>query len=81
MGIPWWGASVRTPDEYREIADTYYRLAREAKTEDRLALLDLAQSWLAVASREDTKSARERRRGWHARAASTGRAFDRLERR
>jgi hypothetical protein len=82
MGIPWWGASVRTPDEYSEIAETYYRLAREAKTEaDRLALLDLARSWLAAASREDTKSARERRRGWHAWAASTGRVFDRPGRR
>ena len=82
MGIPWWGASVRTPDEYREIADTYYRLAREAKTEaDRLALLDLARSWLAAASREDTKSARERRRGWRARAASSRRVFDRPGRR
>ena len=36
-----------TPDEYRKIAETYYRFAREAKTEaDRLALLDLAKSWL-----------------------------------
>jgi hypothetical protein len=51
-----------TPDEYRKIAETYYRLAREAKTEvDRLALLDLAKSWLA-ASREDTKSVRESRK-------------------
>jgi hypothetical protein len=73
---------MRTPDEYRKIAVAYYRLAREAKTEvDRLALLDLAQSWLEAASREDTKSARERRRSWHARAASTRRAFDRLGRR
>ena len=33
-----------TPDEYRKIAETYYRLAREAKAEaDRLALLDLAK--------------------------------------
>ena len=47
---------MRTPDEYRKIAETYYRLAREAKAEaDCLALLDLAQSWLAAASREDTK--------------------------
>jgi hypothetical protein len=59
-----------TPDEYRKIAETYYRLAREAKTEvDRLALLELAKSWLETASREDTKSARERRRSWHARLA------------
>ena len=49
---------MRTPDEYRKIAVAYYRLAREAKTEaDRLALLDLAQSWLEAALREDTKSA------------------------
>ena len=59
-----------TPDEYRKIAETYYRLAREAKTEaDRLALLNLAKSWLEAASREDTRSARERRRSWRARAA------------
>jgi hypothetical protein len=49
-----------TPDEYRKIAETYYRLAREAKSEaDRLALLDLAQSWLEAAAREDTKSAEQ----------------------
>ena len=71
-----------TPDEYRKIAETYYRLAREAKTEeDRLALLDLAKNWLEAASREDTKSVRERRRNWRARAASIGRVFDRLRRR
>ena len=30
-----------TSDEYRKIADEYYRLAREAKTEaDRLSLLE-----------------------------------------
>jgi len=64
------GACMPTPDEYRKIAETYYRLAREAKTEaDRLALLDLAKSWLEAASREDAKSARERRRNWRARAA------------
>ncbi len=71
-----------TPDEHREIAETYYRLAREAKTEaDRLALLDLAHSWLEAASGEGIKSARERRRNWHARAASIGRVFDRPRRR
>jgi hypothetical protein len=59
-----------TSDEYRKIAEAYYRLAREAQTEaDRLALLDLAKSWLEAASREDAKSVRERRRNWHARAA------------
>lgn len=46
-------ASMSTSDEYRKIADEYYRLAREAKTEsDRLALLDLAHTWLEAASRE-----------------------------
>jgi hypothetical protein len=71
-----------TPDEYRKIAETYYRLAREAQTEvDRLALLDLAKSWLAAASREDAKSARERRRSWQARAARLERVFDRPARR
>ena len=59
-----------TPDEYRKIAETYYHLAREAKTEaDRLALLDLAKNWLEAASREEAKSVRERRRSWRARAA------------
>lgn len=73
---------MRTPDEYRKIAVAYYRLAREARTEaDRLALLGLAQSWLEAASREDTKSARERRSSWRARAASTGRVFNTLGRR
>ena len=71
-----------TPDEYRKIAETYYRLAREAKTEaDRLALLDLAKSWLEAASREDAKSIRERRRSWRARAARLERVFDRPGRR
>jgi hypothetical protein len=43
-----------TSDEYRKVAEEYYRLAREAKTEtDRLALLDLAQSWLEAASRRN----------------------------
>ena len=71
-----------TPDEYRKIAETYYRLACDAKTEaDRLALLDLAKSWLEAASREDAKSARERRRSWQARAGTTRRVFDRLRRR
>ena len=32
-------------------------------------MLDLAKSWLEAASREDAKSARERRRNWRARAA------------
>lgn len=44
---------MSTSDEYRRIADEYYRLAREAKTEsDRLALLGLAHTWLEAASRE-----------------------------
>jgi hypothetical protein len=43
-----------TTDEYRRIAEEYYRLAREAKTEtDRLALLELANTWLDTASRQD----------------------------
>jgi len=76
------GACMPTPDEYRKIAETYYRLAREAKTEaDRLALLDLAKSWLEAASREDAKSIRERRRSWRARAARLERVFDRPGRR
>jgi hypothetical protein len=43
-----------TSDEYSKIADEYYRLAREAKTEtDRLVLLDLAETWREAASRQD----------------------------
>jgi hypothetical protein len=43
-----------TSDEYRKIAEKYYLLAREAKTEtDRLALLDLAETWQQMASRQD----------------------------
>ena len=43
-----------TSDEFREIAEQYSRLAREAKTEtDRLSLLDLACTWLDAASRQD----------------------------
>jgi hypothetical protein len=68
-----------SPDEYRKIAETYYRFARKAKTEaDRLALLDLAKSWLEAASREEAKSVPERRRSWQARVATTRRVFDRL---
>jgi hypothetical protein len=43
-----------TSDEYSKIADEYYRLAREGKTEaDRLTLLDLAETWREAASRQD----------------------------
>jgi hypothetical protein len=43
-----------TSDEYRKIAEGYDRLARKAKTEtDRLALLDLARTWLEAVSRQD----------------------------
>jgi hypothetical protein len=45
---------MQTSDEYRKIAEEYDRLAREAKTEtDRLALLELARTWLETASRQD----------------------------
>jgi len=45
---------MSTADEYRKIAEEYDRLACEAKTEtDRLALLDLAHTWLDTASRQD----------------------------
>src|SRR5262249_28000734 len=41
-----------TPEEYRKTAESYYRLALEAKTEaDRQALLELAKRWLETASR------------------------------
>ena len=41
-----------TPDEYRKIAETYYRLAREAKTEaDRLeSALERRRNWRARAA-------------------------------
>jgi hypothetical protein len=43
-----------TSNEYRQTAEECYRLANEAKTEtDRLACLDLARTWLDVASRQD----------------------------
>ena len=43
-----------TSDEYRATAEECYRLAREAKNAtDRLACLDLAQTWLEAASRQD----------------------------
>ena len=46
-----------TPEEYRKTAESYYRLALEAKTEaDRQALLELAKRWLETASREDNKT-------------------------
>ena len=46
---------MRASDQYRKIADEYYRLAREAKTEtDRLACLDLAHTWFEAASREES---------------------------
>jgi hypothetical protein len=45
---------MSTADEYRRIAEEYDRLACEAKTEtDRLALLDLAHTWLDTAWRQD----------------------------
>jgi hypothetical protein len=41
-------------DAYRKIAEPYYALAREAKNEtERITLLDLAHTWLEVASRKD----------------------------
>jgi len=47
-------------DEYRKIAEEYVRLAREAKTEtDRLALLDLAHTWLEAGSRQDERTAEQ----------------------
>ena len=49
-----------TPEEYRKTAESYYRLALEAKTEvDRLALLELAERWLEIASREDNKTSEQ----------------------
>ena len=43
---------MSTSDDYSKLAEKCYRLANEAKTEaDRVACLDLAQSWLEMASR------------------------------
>jgi hypothetical protein len=48
---------MSTSEEYRKIAEDYERLAREAKTEtDRLALLDLAETWFETASHHDEMS-------------------------
>jgi hypothetical protein len=45
---------MSTSKEYRKVAEEYDRLAREAKTEaDRLALLNLAETWFDTASRQD----------------------------
>ena len=49
-----------TPEEYRKTAESYYRLALEAKTDaDRLALLQLAERWLEIASHEDNKTSEQ----------------------
>jgi hypothetical protein len=45
---------MSTSDDYSKLAEKCYRLASEAKNEaDRVACLDLAQSWLEMASRQD----------------------------
>ena len=45
---------MATSDEYRKVAEEYDRLASEAKTEtDRVALLNLAETWFDNASRQD----------------------------
>jgi hypothetical protein len=45
---------MSTSEEYRKVAEEYDRLAREAKTEtDRVALLNLAETWFENASRQD----------------------------
>ena len=49
---------MSTSDDYSKLAEKCYRLASEAKTEaDRVACLDLAQSWLEMASRHDEATA------------------------
>ena len=51
---------MSTSDDYSKLAEKCYRLASEAKTEaDRAACLDLAQSWLEMASREDEAIAKQ----------------------
>lgn len=49
---------MSTSDDYSKLAEKCYRLASEAKTEaDRVACLELAQSWLEMASRQDEATA------------------------
>jgi hypothetical protein len=51
---------MSTSDDYSKLAEKCYRLASEAKTEaDRIACLDLAQSWLEMASRQDEATAEQ----------------------
>jgi hypothetical protein len=51
---------MSTSDDYSKLAEKCYRLASEAKTEaDRIACLDLAQSWLEMASRQDDATAEQ----------------------
>jgi hypothetical protein len=51
---------MSTSDDYSKLAEKCYRLASEAKTEaDRIACLDLAQSWLEMASRQNEATAEQ----------------------
>jgi len=48
---------MRTPDQYREFAAECYRMAAEAKTEERQKILqEMAQAWREVAEEVETKS-------------------------
>jgi Lon protease-like protein len=45
---------MSTPDDYRAMAEEYFRWARQAQTEDkRQAYLDVARTWLEAASGQD----------------------------
>jgi hypothetical protein len=47
-------------NDYGKLAEECYRLANEAKTEtDRQACIDLMQSWLDTASRQENKAAEQ----------------------
>ena len=58
---------MRTPDQYREFAAECYRLAAEAKTEQREKILrEMALAWREVADEVETKT----------RSSGRGRATD-----
>jgi hypothetical protein len=45
---------MSTAEEYRHIAEEFFRLAREAKTEEeRVAFVNMALSWSQAAAPED----------------------------
>ena len=52
---------MRTPDQYREFAAECYRLAAEAKTEERQKILEeMARAWREVADEVEKASSKAR---------------------